>query len=340
MLGSRSPSAEGPPLHGARSAPHRRIQARRGRRCGGSPRQHGRRSHGSAACRGSWGRGRAGTAAPSPALGPRSNRPGTCEDEGECPGGPSHPSYPIPPSHLIHPMPCHAMPSYPISFHPSHHIPSHYPIQSHPIISHPTVPSHHIPPHHIPSYPIPPSHPIPSHPIIPHTIISHPIPSNFIYPIPSHPIPCMPCHAVHPLPSVQAHLSQCRPAVWSRQRRQLPVWGSHSSACPLQWQGRQAGKPQWPGWHWSHCRPTAPGWHRHCPLTTSHSCDTEPSGEQAQAAGWHSSGQAHGCRDTGTDRKTDRQMGDQHPGHAQPRATAQEGSCGHTGGQTDRRTDR
>lgn len=199
---------------------------------------------------------------------------------GEC-----HGVHHIPSHHPISSMPCHAM--------LCHHIPSHYPISFHHILSHPimSIPSHHI-------HPIP-SHHIPSHcPIISHCILSHPIVS-----MPSHLIPSYACHAMpsHPISSHQAHLSQCRPAVWSRQRRQLPVWGSHSSVCPLHWQGRQAGKPQWPGWHWSHCRPTAPGWQRHCPLTASHNCDTEPSGEQAQAAAWHGSGQAHGYRDRQTD---------------------------------------
>lgn len=125
----------------------------------------------------------------------------------------------------------------------------------------------------------------------------------------------MPCRTVSPK---HAHLSQCRPAVWSRQRRQLPVRRSHSSVCPLHWQGRQLGKPQCPGWQRSHCRPITPGWQRHCPLPASHSCDTEPSGEQAQAVEWHSSRQGdlkpENNHPSGMDRQTDTQTGGSHPG--------------------------
>lgn len=52
-----------------------------------------------------------------------------------------------------------------------------------------------------------------------------------------------------------AHLSQLCPVVWSLQAVQRPVAASQVSVCPLQEQGRQDGKPQWPGRQRSHCRP-------------------------------------------------------------------------------------
>ena len=224
---------------------------------------------------------------------------------------PSISSNPIP---LI--LTCPIQFHHPILFHP---IPSH-PIPSHPTPSHPKLP--YLVLHHLISSHVISSHPsilTPPDPVPSHLFSSRPISYNLhlfnpIHPNPPHLISAVsivPCHTTPSCPSNRTHLSQCRPVVWSRQRRQLPVRGSHSSACPLHWQGRQVGKPQWPGWQRSHCRPTVPGWHRHCPLPASHSRDTEPSGEQAQAAEWHGSRQGdlkpENSHPSGMGRQADRQ---------------------------------
>lgn len=93
------------------------------------------------------------------------------------------------------------------------------------------------------------------------------------------------CRSTQPLPGrLPAHLWHLSPSVWSRQRRQLPVRGSQSSACPLHWQGRHAGKPQWPGWQRSQREPWAPSRQGHCPVVLSHTVLTEPSLLHWQAA--------------------------------------------------------
>lgn len=82
---------------------------------------------------------------------------------------------------------------------------------------------------------------------------------------------------------LQTHRSQCSPPVWSRQPRQAPVWGSHSSACPWQTQGRQLGNPHWPRWQRSQRSPNAPARQGHCPLVVSHRPLSAPSGLHWQA---------------------------------------------------------
>lgn len=83
-----------------------------------------------------------------------------------------------------------------------------------------------------------------------------------------------PCLSLGTYPTYLWHLS---PSVWSRQRRQLPVRGSQFSACPLHWQGRQTGKPQWPGWQRSQRGPWVPSRQGHCPEVLSQMVLTEPS---------------------------------------------------------------
>lgn len=80
------------------------------------------------------------------------------------------------------------------------------------------------------------------------------------------------------------YLSQVCPVLWSLQSMQRPVSGSHSSACPLQEQGRQVGKPQWPGRQRSHWRPNAPDTHTHWPVSWSQNGFWEPWGSHAHAA--------------------------------------------------------
>lgn len=80
------------------------------------------------------------------------------------------------------------------------------------------------------------------------------------------------------------HLSHLSPPVLSLQLMQAPVLWSHVSACPLHWQGRQLGKPQWPAWHPSQRWPNAPGRHWQWPVNLSQSRVTEPSKLQPQAA--------------------------------------------------------
>lgn len=79
------------------------------------------------------------------------------------------------------------------------------------------------------------------------------------------------------------HLSQVCPVLWSRHLMHRPVLGSHSSVCPLQVQGRQVGKPQWPGRQRSHCRPYAPGTHTHWPVSWSQNELCEPWGSHTHA---------------------------------------------------------
>lgn len=81
------------------------------------------------------------------------------------------------------------------------------------------------------------------------------------------------------------HLSQCSPPVWSRQPRHVPVWVSHSSACPLHTHGRQLGNPHWPCWQRSQRSPKAPARQGHCPLAPSHRPLRDPSGLHWQAGG-------------------------------------------------------
>lgn len=83
------------------------------------------------------------------------------------------------------------------------------------------------------------------------------------------------------------YLSQLCPVLWSLQSMQYPVLGSQLSACPLQEQCRQAGKPQWPGRQRSHCRPYAPGTQTHWPVSWSQNWLCEPWGSHAHAAETH-----------------------------------------------------
>lgn len=73
------------------------------------------------------------------------------------------------------------------------------------------------------------------------------------------------------------HLSQCQPAVAPRQAWQVPVSGWHASVCPLQAQGWQRGKPQWPWRQRSQRRPARLARQGQCPLIGSQAALVAPS---------------------------------------------------------------
>lgn len=81
-------------------------------------------------------------------------------------------------------------------------------------------------------------------------------------------------------------LSQWLPAVNPWQLRHTPVRGSHSSAWPLQEQGRQWGNPKYPGRQRLQRWPSTSRRQEHCPVTWSHSVLSEP-------CGWHSHAGKH-----------------------------------------------
>ena len=95
--------------------------------------------------------------------------------------------------------------------------------------------------------------------------------------------------AAHPDPfptlPAQPHLSQCRPVVAPWQSWQTPVSGWHDSACPLQAQGWQRGKPHQPERQRSQRRPARPARHVHCPLVGLQTAPAAPSGWQRHSVG-------------------------------------------------------
>lgn len=68
-----------------------------------------------------------------------------------------------------------------------------------------------------------------------------------------------------------------------RQSWQTPVSGWHDSACPLQAQGWQCGKPHRPERQRSQRRPARPARHVHCPLVGLQTALAAPSGWQRQS---------------------------------------------------------
>lgn len=97
-------------------------------------------------------------------------------------------------------------------------------------------------------------------------------------------IPAVSAGALQPCPWTD--LSQWLPAVKPRQLRHSPVRGSHSSAWPLQGQGRQWGNPKNPGRQRLQRCPSTSRRQEHCPVTWSHSALSEP-------CGWHSQAGKH-----------------------------------------------
>lgn len=77
-----------------------------------------------------------------------------------------------------------------------------------------------------------------------------------------------------------------------RQAWQTPVSGWHNSACPLQAQGRQHGKPHRPERQWSQRPPARPARHVHCPLTGLQMVPVAPLVWQ-----WHSVGNYRAIRE-------------------------------------------
>lgn len=82
---------------------------------------------------------------------------------------------------------------------------------------------------------------------------------------------------------ILSYLSQLWPVVWPLQFRHSPVTGWHCSPFPLQKQGWHWGKPQWLGLQLPHCRPYAPGTHKHWPVLGWQNRFWEPRGLQSHA---------------------------------------------------------
>ena len=175
-----------------------------------------------------------------------------------------------------------------------------YPISS--ILSRPIPLSHPISPHHIPS------HPIPTHPS--HHIPSHHIPSHHIYPIPPHPTPC---HATPPLTRLTSRSAGRRCGRGSA--GSCPSGGRSPQRARCTGRAGRQGSPSGRAGtgHTAGPRRRAGTGTARSPRRTA--ATPSPPGSKSRLRDGTAQVRHVGA---GTQGQTDRQMGDQHPGHVQP----------------------